>query len=99
MIRLSILLNVLLLSLLACSMGSPRPRVVRDEKDKLYRPCEASEVPGDPTGRLCSRTCIKKESSKSACKEWKTTVKNFSDAKDFEFFRNGSFVFIPEQYL
>ncbi len=97
--KLSILLNILLISLLACSMGSPKVRVVRDEKDKLYRLCESSEVTdGGPVGRLCSRACVKKDASKK-CSEWKTTVKNFSEEKDFLFFRNGSFVFIPEQYL
>ena len=96
--RISILLNVIFLCILACSMGSPKPRVIRDERDKLYRPCEDSEVVGSSVGRLCSRTCAKKDNKKK-CEEWKVTVKNMNEEKDFLFFRNGSFVFIPEQYL
>ncbi len=96
-LKLSMMINFVFLMLLACSWGAPKVRVVRDEKDKLYRPCEDSETIGSSVGKLCSRTCPIKE--KSHCKEWKTTVKVFSEEKDFLFFRNGSFVFIPEQYL
>jgi hypothetical protein len=104
-LRLSVLLNLIFLCMLACSMGSPRPKVVRDEKDKLYRACESSEAPADVAdkgswsiGRLCSRTCTKKDNKKK-CSEWKVTVKDMRSETDFNFIKNGSFVCIPEQYL
>lgn len=101
-LRLSVLVNLLLMSLIACSMGSPRPKIVRDEKDKLYRPCEAFEIPGEVSGReigrFCSRRCVKKDDKKN-CTEWKITEKNYCEADGFNFVKNGSFVLIPEQYL
>lgn len=97
-LKISILLNVLLLSLFACSWGAPKPRVVRDEKDKLYRACEEGDVTGVPLGRFCSRRCVKKDNKKN-CTEWKITEKNLCEADGFSFVKNGSFVLIPEQYL
>jgi hypothetical protein len=97
-LKVSILLNVVFMCILACSFGSPKPRIVRDEKDKLYRACEDSDVQGVSLGRFCSRRCVKKDDKKN-CTEWKVTEKNFCEADGFNFVKNGSFVLIPEQYL
>ena len=98
MLKYSVLFNFIFLLALACSMGSPKVRIIRDEKDKLYRACEEYQVPGGQAlGRFCSQRCLKKE--KNQCKEWKTTVKNYCEADGYSFVKNGSFVLIPEQYL
>ena len=101
-LQISILFNLILFSLFACSWGSPRPNVVRDDKDSLWRPCESFEITGTEsgreTGRLCSRRCVKKDNKKK-CTEWMIATKNFCEPEGFQFYKNGSFVFIPEQYL
>lgn len=99
-LKLSLALNFVFFLILACSMGSRKP-VVRDEREKLYRACEDIEIQAlngvQVVGRLCSRTCLRTKNKR--CEEWKTTVKNFCEARDFSFFRDGSFVMIPQSSL
>lgn len=72
---------------------SMKPQLKRDRKDqdKLWRPCQDFEVKNtetrDPVGKLCSR-------SKGVSK-----VKDYCSVKDFNFFRDGTFIFIDEDSL
>jgi len=92
-----ILLIAMCLSLNACAMGgkSYRPPE-RKHQDKLFRPCQDFEVSGDPTGKLCNRTCPKKKCKAS---EFKVIVKDFRDPETFKWFRAGSFIMIDEDQV
>lgn len=92
-----LLLLGLLLSLEACAKGAPPP-VIRKDEDKLWRPCQDTEVQnGSAVGKTCSKTCIQHKSGK--CIKWNVRTRNFCEKPDFEFFRNGTFILIDEDNL
>lgn len=92
-----ILLLFMTISVNACAMGGKPYRVPeRKAQDKMFRPCQNFETE-NPLGKLCNRTCAKRKGKK--CKQWKTTVKDFSDPEVFKWFRAGSFIMIDEDQV
>ena len=98
------ILNILIFSFYACSMGSKVTRPERRAHKKIWRPCKdiykvnkkENLTIESPKGKLCNRVCLKR--SKDNCKEWKTNIKDFA-GKDFEFFRSAGFIMIDEDYV
>jgi hypothetical protein len=89
---------VLLFSVFACAMGSKQPVIERKDQSKMWRPCQDFVIQyGSPIGKLCTRTCINRDGDK--CNMWNQKNKDFNNKDDFEFFRDGSFVFISEDSL
>ena len=89
---------LVIMTVVACAMGSKPPAYERKPQDKLWRACEPQETaPESNIGKMCNRSCLERKGNK--CKEWKQNVKDFSKPEDFEFFRSSSFVFIDEDNL
>jgi len=95
------LIIVLLLLFYACSGVTRNLNRERKDQDKIWRPCQDFEVrkteSKDPVGKLCNRVCTKRRGRK--CRAWKQNVRDFSKESDFNFFRNGSFIFIDEDSI
>lgn len=88
-----------MLILTACAMGGkPYDRPERGMAIKDFVACRKPWMaPGvSHVGKLCNRYCEKRGKKEKGrlipeCKKWKTTVKNFSVEKDFNFFHNGDY--------
>lgn len=94
---------ILFVAAIACAGGAKYPNPERKEQDKLWRPCQVFELqeaglPVGQTARVCSRRCVKRESTKT-CSKWKTSMKDMADPVDYAFFRDGSFILIDEDNL
>ena len=93
---LGILCGVTILT--ACAKGAKMYRKPeRNLQDKIYEPCLDSWVDGNPVGKFCNRTCVKRTKS-GKCKDnkFKTIQRNFCDPEVFKWYRSGSWLLIQE---
>ena len=96
--NLSIIILIMMLAYVSCAGGGrPRATMERKTQDKIWRPCQDFEH-NNPVGKLCNRLCVKRKAN-GKCKKWKTNVKDFSNEKDFLFFRNNAMIFIDEKMV
>ena len=67
-------------------------------QERIYEPCQAPDVK-EPIGKLCFRYCVKYKFLSKECKTWKVDVRNFSDEKDFNSFKDAGFIMVNGKKL